>query len=58
MISLGVSEEAINKIGALYWYTIEFGAIKENGKIKAFGSGILSSFGECENFKNMSDDKF
>jgi phenylalanine-4-hydroxylase len=32
----------------VYWYTVEFGVVREGGAIKAFGSGILSSFGELE----------
>jgi hypothetical protein len=32
----------------VYWYTVEFGVVREEGGIKAFGSGILSSFGELE----------
>lgn len=38
--------EAIAQIGCLYWYTVEFGLIKEDGQIKIYGGGILSSAGE------------
>jgi hypothetical protein len=31
-----------------YWYTVEFGVVREAGGVKAFGAGILSSYGELE----------
>jgi phenylalanine-4-hydroxylase len=40
------SQEAIDMISRLYWYTVEFGLIRENGNLRIYGGGILSSPGE------------
>lgn len=40
---------AIEKLGRLFWYTVEFGVIRQNGEIKVYGSGLISSHGECMN---------
>jgi phenylalanine-4-hydroxylase len=42
------SEAAINRLGSVYWYVMEFGACLENGVVKSVGPGLLSSFGEME----------
>lgn len=41
--------EVLEKLGRLFWYTVEFGLIRQDGEIKAYGSGVISSHGECRN---------
>ena len=43
------SDDQLEELGRLYWFTVEYGLIEENGANKAFGAGLLSSFGELEN---------
>lgn len=40
------NEDAIELLGRLYWFTIEFGMIREENKLKIYGAGILSSIKE------------
>ncbi|MEN9361025.1 MAG: phenylalanine 4-monooxygenase [Verrucomicrobiota bacterium] len=36
------------RLARLYWFTVEFGLIREAGKTKIYGGGILSSIGETD----------
>jgi len=39
--------EDLERMGRLFWFTVEFGVIREQGAIKVYGSGLISSHGEC-----------
>ena len=41
-------EKHIKRLGRLFWFTVEFGLIKEDGRVKIYGSGLVSSHAESE----------
>jgi phenylalanine-4-hydroxylase len=41
-------ETHVKRLGRLFWFTVEFGLIRENGKVKIYGSGLVSSHAESE----------
>jgi phenylalanine-4-hydroxylase len=42
------TDQQLECLGRLYWFTVEFGMVEDEGKVKAYGAGLLSSFGELE----------
>lgn len=38
----------LEKLGRIFWYTVEFGIIRQSGEIKVYGSGLISSHAECK----------
>ncbi|WP_435200420.1 phenylalanine 4-monooxygenase [Janibacter sp. GS2] len=47
------TEEAMKLVADVFWFSIEFGVMDDAGEPKAYGAGILSSFGEIQEFSHM-----
>lgn len=41
-----IGSDALQALTRLYWYTVEFGLIRQNDELRIYGSGIVSSKGE------------
>jgi phenylalanine-4-hydroxylase len=39
-------KDKLERMGRLFWFTVEFGVIRQGGSIKLYGSGLISSHGE------------
>ncbi len=48
-LALSVDKRHIKRLFRLFWFSVEFGLIREDGQLKAFGAGIMSSPSEAEN---------
>jgi phenylalanine-4-hydroxylase len=46
--SIGASDEQVDQLATLYWFTVEYGVLQRDDRLAAYGAGLLSSFGELE----------
>jgi phenylalanine-4-hydroxylase len=44
-------DEALERFSRVFWFTLEFGVVWEDGELRAYGAGLLSSYGEIEEFR-------
>jgi phenylalanine-4-hydroxylase len=45
-VSRTTATKELDRLSRVYWFTIEFGVLREDGRVKAYGTGLLSSAGE------------
>ncbi len=43
------SDEDMTRMARLFWFTVEFGLVHEDGRTKVYGSGLISSIGDAAN---------
>ena len=46
------SDEALEFFSRVFWFSFEFGVAWEDGELRTYGAGLLSSFGELEAFRS------
>ncbi len=46
-------EQSLRFLSRVFWFTLEFGVVVEDGELRAYGAGILSSSGEIAQFQHM-----
>jgi len=52
------TEESLEFFSRVFWFTLEFGVVEEDGDLRAYGAGLASSIGELEQFHNAEIREF
>ncbi|MFI9406618.1 phenylalanine 4-monooxygenase [Nocardia sp. NPDC052316] len=45
------TEPALKFLANVFWFSMEFGVVREEGEVRCYGAGLLSSYGEIEEFR-------
>lgn len=47
-------DAALQRFSKTFWFTLEFGVVREDGDLRAYGAGLLSSFGELNVYRDAA----
>ena len=51
------TDEEMTRMARLFWFTVEFGLVREDGRVKVYGSGLCSSIGDAANALGPACDR-
>ncbi|WP_040833715.1 phenylalanine 4-monooxygenase [Nocardia brevicatena] len=46
------TETALRFLANVFWFSMEFGVLREHGEVRCYGAGLLSSYGEIAEFRH------
>ncbi|MBC7301950.1 MAG: phenylalanine 4-monooxygenase [Nocardia sp.] len=46
------TDSALKFLADVFWFSLEFGVVREDGEIRCYGAGLLSSYGEIDEFRH------
>lgn len=49
--------DIVEKLGRIYWFTVEFGLIQNTDELKIYGAGIISSSGETVHCRSEAPER-
>jgi phenylalanine-4-hydroxylase len=52
------TDDALEWFSRVFWFTLEFGVVRERGELRTYGAGLLSSYGEIEVFRDAEIREF
>ena len=49
--SRALRDDSLEFFSRVFWFSLEFGVVSEGGELRAYGAGLLSSYGEIQAFR-------
>ena len=56
--SRALRDDSLEFFSRVFWFSLEFGIVSEGGELRAYGAGLLSSYGEIQAFRHAEARRF